>query len=231
MQRTQFTFYASYYNAVKQLNRKDQSAVLMAICSYALEEQEPSLTGTARAIFELIKPTLDASRKKAAAGQARRQNKEEAKAKQSESKMETEREQNESKTETETEQTANENKKEKEYKKEYEIEIENECLKEKLIKRKSPDGLTRSRFKKPTVAEVVAYCKERNNGIDGEMFVDYYEANGWHVGKQPMKDWKAAVRTWERRGKADGSTAKNHGEPENAARDWGISYDIGGAES
>ena len=228
MQRTQFTFYASYYNAVKQLNRKDQSAVLMAICSYALEERDTSLTGTAKAIFELIKPTLDASRKKAAAGQARRQNREEAKAKQSESKTETEREQNESKTETETEQTANENKKEKEYKKEY--EIENECLKEN-IKRKSPNGLTRSHFKKPTVEEAAAYCKERNNGVDAEMFVDYYEANGWHVGKQPMKDWKAAVRTWERRGKADGSAAKNHGKPENAARDWGISYDIGGAES
>ncbi len=52
-------------------------------------------------------------------------------------------------------------------------------------------------FKPPTVAEVKAYCEERNNGIDAQRFVDYYTSNGWRVGKSPMKDWKAAVRTWE----------------------------------
>ena len=52
----------------------------------------------------------------------------------------------------------------------------------------------------PTVDEVRDYCKERNNTVDAQRFVDYYEANGWHVGKNPMKDWKAAVRNWERNG-------------------------------
>ena len=55
------------------------------------------------------------------------------------------------------------------------------------------------RFVKPTVDEVRAYCEERQNGIDPEYFVDYYEARGWIASKTPMKDWKAAVRTWERR--------------------------------
>lgn len=55
------------------------------------------------------------------------------------------------------------------------------------------------RFVKPTVEEVRAYCEERQNGIDPEYFVDYYEARGWVVGKTPMKDWKATVRTWEKR--------------------------------
>lgn len=55
------------------------------------------------------------------------------------------------------------------------------------------------RFVKPTVDEVRAYCEERQNGIDPEYFVDYYEARGWVVGKTPMKDWKATVRTWEKR--------------------------------
>ena len=56
-------------------------------------------------------------------------------------------------------------------------------------------------FKKPTVEEVEQYCRDRDNSIDAEAFVDYYEANGWRVGKNPMKDWKAAVRTWERKEK------------------------------
>lgn len=55
-------------------------------------------------------------------------------------------------------------------------------------------------FKKPTVEEVRAYCEERSNGIDPQSWIDHYTANGWKVGKNPMKDWKAAVRTWERNG-------------------------------
>lgn len=57
----------------------------------------------------------------------------------------------------------------------------------------------RKRFTPPTVSEVSDYCKERGNSVDPERFVDFYAAKGWKVGNQPMKDWKAAVRTWERR--------------------------------
>lgn len=56
------------------------------------------------------------------------------------------------------------------------------------------------KFIKPTVEEIRAYCRERNNIVDAERFYDYYESNGWKVGKNTMKDWKAAVRTWERNG-------------------------------
>ena len=52
--------------------------------------------------------------------------------------------------------------------------------------------------KRPTVEEVREYCKERGNQVDPERWFDYYTSNGWKVGKNPMKDWKAAVRTWER---------------------------------
>lgn len=54
------------------------------------------------------------------------------------------------------------------------------------------------RFVPPTSEEVNTYCRERNNGIDGSEFCDFYTSKGWKVGKNPMKDWKAAVRTWER---------------------------------
>ena len=54
-------------------------------------------------------------------------------------------------------------------------------------------------FKKPSVDEVNGYCKDRNNNIDAEAFIDFYESKDWKIGKNKMKDWKAAVRTWERR--------------------------------
>lgn len=63
-----------------------------------------------------------------------------------------------------------------------------------------PDGVKDSaRAHRPTVEEVAAYCRERGNSVDAERFVDFYASKGWKVGNQPMKDWKACVRTWERR--------------------------------
>lgn len=56
------------------------------------------------------------------------------------------------------------------------------------------------RFAPPTLDEVQAYCEERGNNVDPDRFIDYYTSNGWRVGKNPMKDWKAAVRSWERSG-------------------------------
>ena len=71
------------------------------------------------------------------------------------------------------------------------IEIEKEI---EIDKDKKP----LKRFTAPTLEEVKEYCEERKNNVDAERFIDYYTANGWKVGKNPMKDWKAAVRTWER---------------------------------
>lgn len=78
---------------------------------------------------------------------------------------------------------------------EKEIEIEIDKEKESDIEKES---MKRKRFSAPTVEEVAAYCRERGNAVDPQHFVDYYTSNGWKVGKNPMKDWKAAVRTWER---------------------------------
>lgn len=55
-----------------------------------------------------------------------------------------------------------------------------------------------TRFVKPTVEEIKAYCEERKNSVDPDSFFNYYESKGWLIGKVPMKDWKAAVRTWEK---------------------------------
>lgn len=55
-------------------------------------------------------------------------------------------------------------------------------------------------FDPPTLEDVKAYCIERKNSVDPEEFIDHYVSNGWLVGKNMMKDWKAAVRTWEKKG-------------------------------
>lgn len=73
----------------------------------------------------------------------------------------------------------------------------------------SPPIIPPKRFTPPTVDEVRAYCSERGNKVDGQTFVDFYSSKGWKVGNQPMKDWQAAVRTWEKReGKQGGKPAK-----------------------
>ena len=63
------------------------------------------------------------------------------------------------------------------------------------------------KFKPPNLEEVTAYCKERNNSVNPQQFIDHYTANGWYRGKTKIKDWRACVRTWEKntrqQGKAD----------------------------
>ena len=58
-----------------------------------------------------------------------------------------------------------------------------------------------SRFQKPSIEEIRQYCSSRNNSVDPEQFFNFYESKGWTIGKSPMKDWRAAVRTWEKREK------------------------------
>lgn len=76
---------------------------------------------------------------------------------------------------------------------------------------------SKARFTPPTREDVQAYCRERNNKVDAERFIDYYTANGWQVGKNKMKDWKAAVRNWER-------SEKNFNKPTQKASE--IDYSI-----
>lgn len=80
-----------------------------------------------------------------------------------------------------------------------EKEIEGDIDKEidKDTPPKSPSRGKRE-FVPPTLEEVAAYCRERDNNIDAEAFLDFYESKGWMIGKNHMKDWKAAVRTWEK---------------------------------
>lgn len=86
-------------------------------------------------------------------------------------------------------------------------------LKNKMLEENIPaNNPKRKRFVKPTLSEIEQYCIERNNNVNAEQFHDYYESNGWKVGKNSMKDWKAAVRTWERSEYRKSTVKKNSKE-------------------
>ena len=76
-----------------------------------------------------------------------------------------------------------------------EVTTNNECNNVKNVINKD---IKSSVFIKPTIDELKSYCKERNNSVDYKHWLDHYTSNGWMVGKTKMKDWKAAIRTWEK---------------------------------
>ena len=78
------------------------------------------------------------------------------------------------------------------------------------------------KFIKPTLAEVTAYCEERGKGVNPKAWMNHYQANGWKCGRNPMKDWKAAVRTWEH-----GKPSRGNGK---SAQSWQQTVDAMGAQ-
>lgn len=73
---------------------------------------------------------------------------------------------------------------------------------------KNDKEIYNKRFEPPSVNDVIDYCKERNNKIDAQAFIDFYTSKDWMIGKNKMKDWKAAVRSWERNQAKKEETAK-----------------------
>ena len=175
MERAQFTFYRSYYEAIRHLSKKDRETVLMAVCAYALDNVEPTLTGVAASVFTLIRPTLDSGRIKA----ENRINKRESTAEQNENKPGTNQKQtknkpesNQNQNENKTEQTGNE--KEREIEREKEVEGENERENDSSISHpplsphKGDEDAVRERGFCPELEEAVLswlrYKRERREG-------------------------------------------------------------------
>lgn len=170
--RDSIVFYRSFYEAIKEIPLEEQGVVYNAIYGYALDGIEPELSGIAKAIFLLVKPQIDANNSRYENGKKGGK----PKANQSETKTEPKPNQDE----TETEPNVNVN-----------VNVNENDLKE---------NTKRKVFTKPTVEEVKAYCVERKNNVNPDKFIDFYESKGWLIGKNPMKDWKACVRTWEKGG-------------------------------
>ena len=208
MERKQFTWYRSYYDALKELPAEEFRDIVLAVCAYALDGEEPELSGVARAIFTLIRPTLEVGRSKAENRSRAEQTSfsaEQTGNRPEQTKNKPEQTQNKRKqTGNKPEQT----RKEKEKEKEREKESENDSY----CSPPPPSGP--KRFVPPTLAEVQSYVAQRQSPVDPQGFIDFYASKGWMVGNTPMKDWKAACRnaeTWERWSRTEASAPPKKG--------------------
>jgi hypothetical protein len=84
----------------------------------------------------------------------------------------------------------------------------------------------KERFKPPNLQDVQDYCNERQNGIEAYKFVNFYQSKGWKVGNQPMKDWKAAIHTWESKNKQNGKSNNQTGSSGNNPRTEQATFNI-----
>ena len=184
MNKKCFTFLESFYETVQALPEGMQVGATNAIIRYGLYGELPE-DPIMLAIVTALKAPIDD-------GNEIREKRREAGSKPKQ------KETNGNKTE-QTETNGN---------KEKEKEKEKGNIKEKERK-KEKDRRAVARFSPPTADEVRAYCSERGYSVNAERFVAFYESNGWRVGKNSMKDWKAAVRTWAHR---DDDTRKSKAE-------------------
>ena len=206
MERKQFTWYRSYYDALKELPAEEFRDIVLAVCAYALDGEETELSGVARSIFTLIRPTLEVGRSRAENRSRTEQTSisaEQTGNRPEQTKNKPEQTQNKRKqTDNKPEQTS----KEKEKEREKETENDSYCS--------PPPPSGPKRFVPPTLAEVQSYVAERQSPVDPQGFIDFYASKGWMVGKTPMKDWKAACRnaeTWERWSRTEASAPPKKG--------------------
>lgn len=213
MSRKQLTcnscvFYGSFYEAVSLLPLESQGKVYDAIFKFAFENIEAELEGVELAVFLLIKPQLIANRTKYENGCKGGRPKKEVEEQKTDENGDYSKDSKAKDNQNGTESQPNGKQEEAENKpinnlgktesKPNENDNDNENVNVNVNDNGSR-GTTRKRFVRPTLDEVKQYCVERHNSVDAQRFIDFYSSKGWLVGNQPMKDWKAAVRTWEQR--------------------------------
>lgn len=174
-EKESFVFYRSFYEAIHKVEDKNIKAdIFEAICELALNNEELELQDTiGNIIMELIKPQIKANNKRYEDG------KKGGRPKKKDNKITTGYD--------ETKTTGYENEKPN-------VNVNDNV---NVNENDNKENIKRKNFIKPTLSEVKEYCLERSNTINPEIFINYYEANGWKVGKNPMKDWKACIRSWE----------------------------------
>ncbi|WP_300414083.1 DUF6291 domain-containing protein [uncultured Oscillibacter sp.] len=175
-----FLFYRSYRESLNGMTQKDQLATLLAIIDYALYGVEPTLKAKMpAAVFTVARPIIDANNARRAGGKKGGRPKKKTIGFPDEETIGFENEKPDA--------------------------LYNEEMKNEKEPPNSPPRGKRERFTPPTVEDVAAFCLERKNGIDAEEFCAFYSSKGWRVGSSPMKDWRAAVLTWEKkRAKTEG---------------------------
>ena len=182
-------FYKSFRDAIKKCNEADALAAYEAILDYGLDGIEPKNIGSIPSmIFDLVKPQIDANIRRRESGKKGGRPHAQEKTNGFEIKKPM------------VIKSVNHRLSE---------EKPNGCVSEKPNVNVNDNdnvndnvnvvkGKRASAFTPPDVSEVRSYCQERHNSVDPEKFVDFYASKGWFVGKNKMKDWKAAVRNWEK---------------------------------
>lgn len=181
MAREYICLYFSYLDYITPLNDEERGRLLTALLTYGATGEEPDMAGNERLVFPAIRSQIDRDTEKYKNRCER--NSENIKNRWNGPRSDDTNVYDRIRPNTNAYET-------------YQGKGKGEG-KGEISPPKSPSR-GRKVFSPPTVDEVKAYCAERNNGVDAQSFVDFYASKGWVVGKSPMKDWKAAVRTWER---------------------------------
>lgn len=190
----------SFYEAMKILPDNERLLLYDSLCEYSLHGVEPeNLPPTANSFFIMMRPNIDSSNNRYAASVANGSKGGAPKGNQNARKQPKNNQRN-----NQTKQPKN--KQDYDLDSDYDSNLDSDCDSDT-----SADKPHRTRFIPPSVEEVREYCQSRNNNVDPQRFVDHYTSNGWKVGRNKMKDWKAAVHTWERNeyNRTEGANGKN----------------------
>lgn len=196
MERDSFVFYRSFYDSIKGLGDAEFAECMRFLCEYGLNGTELAGGTLAEVVLKMAKPQIDANNQRRTNGtKGGRPKTGGFESENQEGKKETGGFESENHRLSDAKPNVNVNANVNEN-----VNVnENENVNEAVNVSGKQDKPAKPRtFKPPSLAEVKEYCESRRNSVNAERFVDYYAANGWKVGKNSMKDWKAAVRNWER---------------------------------
>jgi hypothetical protein len=183
MMRDSFIFYGSWYEAIKSFPAEVQGEIYTAIMEYSLYGKETHDMGKiASAIWTLIRPQVDANRARYENGcKGAKHGIKGGRPSRNNNPNETPR-----KPLNNPNETPNDN-----------VYVnENDLLEKKELNKFNSQ---KKKFLKPSIEDIRDYCLEKQYAVDPELFYSFYESKGWMVGSNPMKDWKAALSTWERK--------------------------------
>lgn len=193
MTRESMVFYKSFYEAIKTLPDEERLRAYDYIMGYGLDGEEPEGKTVAFGIFLMARPQIDANNRRYENGKKGGRQKTEIEPENIQAETEKEPKLNQ----TETKVKPNNNQTITKVKPNVNVNVnENENIKEIL-----PKGSTKKSaecFTPPSKDELENYCRENGYSIDVDRFIDFYSSKGWMVGKNKMKDWKAACRNWDR---------------------------------
>jgi hypothetical protein len=231
--RDSFIFYRSFYETISDLNDKQQLQIYKAIAEFSLNDNLINLDGLSKTIFRLIEPQLLANKKRylnglkgaehgLKGGRPKKQDNPEA------VKIITP-----NKPLDNPEITPNKNVNENvNVNEECKLELMNDNLNNNILIDNNIIAKKEKvkNFVKPTIDELIDYCNQNVLNVDPENFIDYYNSNGWKVGKNPMKDWQATARTWHRNNKNNNNQAsyqKTNGMTAKEKANWQAFADFG----